>query len=218
MEKLLNTISNIDKSEDQSVSEDKITELQSVIDEVPGNIYWKDLEGTYLGCNTNVIESFNKVRLNKNFKSLTRDDVIGRTNYDLFNHSLADALTCNDNLVISTCEEQVFVESHIPVDGHEIFYLSRKAPYFDRNGKIIGIIGSSHEITKQKQLEVELEEALKKSRADIKAKDAFIDNLSHDIRTPLTGIIGLVDHLIKKHSLSRLSANFSSFARGIVLA
>jgi signal transduction histidine kinase len=184
-------------SDNKEELENQIYELRSVINEVPGNFYWKDLEGRYLGCNDSVVRAISDVLSKSGSDIKSQQDVIGKNNYDIFSKELADILTVNDDLVIKSGVEQVFVESHQNLNNKTTFWLSKKAPFFDQNGNIIGLIGSAHDITKQKELEQNLEDALKKSKAESKAKEAFIDSLSHDIRTPLTGIIGLVDVILK---------------------
>lgn len=54
---------------------------------------------------------------------------------------------------------------------------------------------------KQRQLQERhyLEEALESSRASIKTRQAFFNNMSHDMRTPLNGIIGLTE-LARAHT------------------
>ncbi|MBT4804425.1 MAG: response regulator [Legionellales bacterium] len=178
--------------------EDKIKELRSVIDKVPGNFYWKDLDGKYLGCNDSVIESLTHIPLKNDVKLNSSSDIVGKNNYDLFEDDFhADVLAANDNLVMSTGEEQVFVESFSNRVGGSQYWLSKKAPHVNELGETVGLIGSAHDITIQKKLEKELKIALEKSKSDAKAKEDFIDSLSHDIRTPLAGIIGLIEYLEK---------------------
>ena len=58
----------------------------------------------------------------------------------------------------------------------ERYYLSIKQPLYDQSS-CLGILIISHDITKQKQAHI--------------AKQAFLQNMAHDIRTPLSGMIGL---------------------------
>jgi signal transduction histidine kinase len=61
--------------------------------------------------------------------------------------------------------------------GNNYFSTIRK-PLFDENGAIMGVLGVSVEITDRKKAEI--------------AKEQFLVNIRHDIRTPVSGIIGLV--------------------------
>lgn len=72
------------------------------------------------------------------------------------------------------------------------------APNFDDNGKLVGSIEIHLDITKQKQMEIDLEsEKIKAENASI-AKEAFLANMSHEIRTPLNAIIGFLRELEKQ--------------------
>lgn len=70
----------------------------------------------------------------------------------------------------------------------------------DKN-EIIGSIGIHLDITKQKELEIELEAALHASKAASEAKEAFLANMSHEIRTPLNGIIGMIRELTSNKTI-----------------
>ncbi len=61
---------------------------------------------------------------------------------------------------------------------------------YDRDGNIVGLLGIFLPITKQKQLEQNLRNALNKAEESNKLKSAFLANMSHEIRTPLNAIIG----------------------------
>ncbi|MBF0125632.1 MAG: response regulator [Magnetococcales bacterium] len=64
----------------------------------------------------------------------------------------------------------------------------------DRKGRVIGALGSSRDITEQKQVG-ELDRARKAAEAANQAKSAFLAVMSHEIRSPMNGVIGMADLL-----------------------
>ena len=75
------------------------------------------------------------------------------------------------------------------IDGN-IFY-SYTTPIHDDNGKILGIVGSTDDVTETTNLKKHLETAVDAAEAANKAKSIFLANMSHEIRTPLNAIIGM---------------------------
>ena len=63
----------------------------------------------------------------------------------------------------------------------------------DHNGQFMGVMGLSKEITKEKKLQADLEEAIVTEKETCRLKSSFMSNLSHEIKTPIAGIIGLAD-------------------------
>jgi signal transduction histidine kinase/ABC-type amino acid transport substrate-binding protein len=64
-------------------------------------------------------------------------------------------------------------------------------PMYDNEGKIIGVVGSTDDVTEFIKLQRELKIALEAANAASQAKSAFLANMSHEIRTPLNAIIGM---------------------------
>jgi PAS domain S-box-containing protein len=64
-------------------------------------------------------------------------------------------------------------------------------PMYDSEGKIIGVVGSTDDVTDFIMLQRDLEIALDAAKAASNAKSAFLANMSHEIRTPLNAIIGM---------------------------
>ena len=73
-----------------------------------------------------------------------------------------------------------------------------KAPIFDSDGKMVGIVGSAREITQDKKNKEELVIARKRAEESDNLKSSFLTNLSHEIRTPMNSITGFLELLQSK--------------------
>ncbi|MDK2946376.1 PAS domain-containing sensor histidine kinase [Geotoga petraea] len=77
----------------------------------------------------------------------------------------------------------------------EIPVLISGAPYYDEKGDLIGVISLLTDITKSKKLEKQLTKAAEEARKANEAKSKFLGNISHEIKNPLNGMIGIIDLL-----------------------
>jgi signal transduction histidine kinase/CheY-like chemotaxis protein len=66
-----------------------------------------------------------------------------------------------------------------------------KSPVIDGDGKVIGTVGFARDISDQKMLESERENARQAAENLARTKSDFLANMSHEIRTPLNGVLGL---------------------------
>jgi PAS domain S-box-containing protein len=71
------------------------------------------------------------------------------------------------------------------------------SPIFDNEGNIINFLAVKEDITNQKMLISELQEAKNRAESSDRLKSAFIKNISHEIRTPLNGIVGMSEQILK---------------------
>ena len=68
----------------------------------------------------------------------------------------------------------------------------------DNNGNILKVFGIDHDITERKQLENNLKYSKEQAELANKAKSDFLSNISHELRTPMQGILGYSNLAIKK--------------------
>lgn len=197
--------------------DDEIELLNLVLDQTPCHIYWKDTRNHYLGCN----------RLQANSLGIpNKKYIVNKSVFDLIeDEGHCTLIDSNDQKTMEYGIESQFEEPLFDNDQKKVF-LSFKKPLRNQSQKTIGMVGVSIDISKQKELEGQLQDALAQSKIDQDAKDVFITNLSHDIRTPITGMLGLIDILksnTKDHKnhdlcikLEALTKNFLSYFNEIL--
>jgi len=88
-------------------------------------------------------------------------------------------------------------------NGEQRWWFVSGAPNYNDNNELIGSIGIHLDITNQKKLEKELEQAIVVAEDASKAKEVFLANMSHEIRTPLNVITGMVRELGKENLTPR---------------
>jgi PAS domain S-box-containing protein len=154
--------------------------LDQILFYVPAAIFWKDLHGVYLGCN----ELFLKMAgLND------PSQIVGLHDSELPWADRDQDYNQDDFHVIQTGETIKRVEPVSCAEG-EIIANTTKVPWYE-NDKIIGVLCVIHEIT-------DLVRAKEAAEAASQSKSEFITNMSHDLRTPLSGIVNIASGLAAK--------------------
>jgi PAS domain S-box-containing protein len=116
--------------------------LSAIMDASVDLIYVKDLEGRYVHMNQAGALAL----------GIPVQDVIGSDDRALWGCELADSCRDSDRRTIDSGETTTVEESG-KVGGKTAYYLTTKAPYRDPEGRIIGVIGVSRDITERKQAE-----------------------------------------------------------------
>jgi PAS domain S-box-containing protein len=128
--------------------------LQSVMENIPQGIFWKDRHSTYLGGNKVFVKA---VGLE------SARDIIGKTDYDLpwSPEQTASFREYDRRIMENDAPEYHIIEQIREADGRLAWVETNKVPLHDAQGHVGGILGTYEDITERKQAE----EALRQAKA-----------------------------------------------------
>ncbi len=122
--------------------------LSNVVESISTRVFWKDVNGYYLGCNT---------MFAKDAGFSTPAEIIGKTDHDLCWKKCAEQYQRLDKEIIASGTPHLnFEESIESGDGKLIWLRKSKSPLYDKNRNIIGIFGIYEKTTEQKITRQEL--------------------------------------------------------------
>ncbi len=164
--------------------------LMALIDSIPDPIWFKDIQGRYLGVNQAFAECL----------GLRAEDVVGRSDEQLFSDQSRAGRRDRDRQALSAREPFASEGWVVYPDGRRVLFDTLRSAFHDDHGELLGLVGVSRDITARKATEDALGQARDLAEQAARLKSEFLANMSHEIRTPLNIIIGL-SHLLEATAL-----------------
>jgi signal transduction histidine kinase/CheY-like chemotaxis protein len=171
--------------------------LRSVMNAVPEFIIFNDQQGRLIGCN-------------KAFENFVQKSV-----YDLLECRASEIVANLFGKSLNECAE-LFSQITQHNAGKTIETLDRayeiyNHQFYSDEGQSLGTINIIRDISKQFSSNAVLENAKEQAELASKAKSQFLANVSHEIRTPINAIQGMIS-LLSKTELSALQGYYLSNA------
>ncbi|MDD3763419.1 MAG: PAS domain S-box protein [Nevskiales bacterium] len=118
--------------------------FRALVDAIPDLVWFKDADGVYLTCNPEFSRFF----------GAPEADIVGKTDFDFVSAEQAEFFRQKDREAMqaggpSVNEEWVTFAD----DGHRALLETIKAPVYDTDGMLIGVLGVARDITARKQAE-----------------------------------------------------------------
>ena len=162
--------------------------LRTVIDNIPATIYCKDVDGHKTLANRAEL---------KMIGAKSEDEVLGKTDFDLYPKEIADEFFADDQTVIKNLEpvinrEELFIDGK----GEQRWLLTSKIPMLDDNGGVIGLVGIGRDITERVKITKEIQERNEQLTKLNAEKDKFFSIIAHDLKSPFTGLLGLTELMV----------------------
>lgn len=161
----------------------------SLVENLPIKVFRKNREGQIVFGNKQYCKEL----------GAPLEELIGKTDFDLFDKTLAEKYTSDDRWVLQTGLPFHSVEEH-PGRNNQVAYVEiLKAPVTNSKGRRVGIQGMFWDVSGKKAAEDALRAAKELAETASQAKSDFLANVSHEIRTPMNGILGMAELLLDSY-------------------
>jgi PAS domain S-box-containing protein len=120
--------------------------LNSLINAIPDLVFYKDTNLKFIGANA----AFEKQI------GFGKEEFIGKMDSAFIPEELAEKFEKSDKLILNSSEAVSMESEDVDPEGNKIIFDTKKSPFFDEQGKLLGLIGISRDITERKKTELKI--------------------------------------------------------------
>lgn len=173
---------------------------------LPAYVYIKDTDCRFVICNNAHLKSMGKQ---------TMDEVVGKTDFELFPLELAQYFYADEQKILQTQQPMINREERsLDAEGKEMWALTTKVPFHNQMGEIVGIVGITQDITERKQAQHQaLQLALEEERSKLLAE--FMQDAAHEFKTPLSTITSKAYMLLKSPDMKKRREAYDSLVNHV---
>ena len=159
------------------------TLLEILMNSLPDTIYFKDAQGQFLKINNQQAKMLGLQHPN---------EAMGKSDFDFFPEDFAQEAR-QDELKIMSSDKPISSKLEKLRDGQgRVQWLSAtKAPIHDEQGRVIGIVGVSRDVTQREKIQKQINELNT-------LRELLLDIITHDLRNPAAVIFSLSDLAVQE--------------------
>ncbi|MGV9173373.1 MAG: PAS domain S-box protein [Promethearchaeia archaeon] len=160
-------------------------ELNSLLNNVPIYIYYKDLEDKIIYANQQFADTLN----------LEKEEIIGKKSNEIFPEEMVQAYYKYDERLKESKKPIYNIIEPIPLLDEKGWALTNLIPRFNEDDELIGIIVSAVDITSLKKMEKKWKKSRNKYKEAYNRAEFYRDLFAHDINNILQGILSAIQLL-----------------------
>ncbi len=168
--------------EEQTIQTRKsLEELDMIVDNIPGLVFYKDNRNNYIRVNRVVAERYGK----------TKEEINGTSLFDHHEPDLARKYWEDDRKVLESGEPLLNIEEPFVTSSGTRWVLTSKIPIYTNGNTPVGLLGIAMDITEQKELSARFEAVVHNSPIGM---ILFTHNAEYSLSNPAFYTITGVDH------------------------